>query len=96
MTIVNSPIVGRVARETSARAVAPSVAEQIRELARAHGVMFERTALDDYADTVSRLSDAEVTHDETENLLLALYRAGVIDAEQNATLHHAYIVERQG
>ncbi len=72
-----------------------SVADQIRELARENGVVYERTALDDYADTVSRLSDAEVTHDDVEDLLLALYRAGVIDADQNARLHYAYVTERR-
>ena len=64
-----------------------------RELKKILPIVAEVNAFD---AQISRLSDAEVTPDETENLLLALYRAGVIDAEQNAALHHAYIVERQG
>lgn len=73
-----------------------SVADQIRVLAQEHGVVYKRTELDDYADTVSRLSDSEVAPDEIEDLLVALYRAGVIDADQNARLHYAYITERRG
>lgn len=76
------------ARETDA---GPSVAEQIRELARAHGVVYDRSSLDDYAETISRLSDAEVAPDETECLLRALTDAGVLTPEQRFRLHAAYL-----
>ncbi|MBX9933527.1 MAG: hypothetical protein K2Y56_18725 [Methylobacterium sp.] len=88
MTMTTADALDARARETEA---GPSVAEQIRELARAHGVVYERSPLDDYAETISRLSDAEVTPDETECLLRALTDAGVITPEQRFCLHAAYL-----
>lgn len=77
--------------EIEALAAGPSVADHVRALARTHGITFERTELDDYAETISRLSDAEVDPDEIELLLRALNRAGVITPERRFALHAAYL-----
>ena len=81
--------------EILALAAGPSVADHVRELARKHGVTFRRTALDDYADEISRLSDAEVEPDDTADLMQALTDAGVITREHRFVLHAAYLRQRR-
>jgi hypothetical protein len=78
-------------RPASAEPHYPSVRRKIHDLAAAHGVVYERTPLDTLADAHARLSDSEVTLDETELLLVALRRADVIDDEGHGDLHDAYI-----
>ncbi|MCL2714855.1 MAG: hypothetical protein FWD68_09810 [Alphaproteobacteria bacterium] len=63
----------------------------IRELARTHGVTAERLPIDDWADDISRLSDAEVESDEVEDLLVNLERAGVIDGATGLDLYAEYL-----
>lgn len=72
----------------------PAIAGQIRQLAREHDVVFQRTSLDDYAETVSRLCDDEVSLDEVQYLLIGLHRAGVISSEQQFALHATYLDQR--
>ena len=74
---------------------APTAEQQIRDLARRHGVVFVRTPLDDWADQVSRLSDAEVELDDVENLVVALGRAKVVDGKELTLLHSRYLDERE-
>jgi hypothetical protein len=69
----------------------PPVRQRIHDLAAKHGVVYVRTTLDTMADAHARLSDSEVTLDETENLLIALRRAGIIDDDTHGDLHDAYI-----
>jgi len=67
-------------------------AEQtIRDLAREHGVTAERLPIDDWADDIARLSDAEVESDEVEDLLLTLERAGIIDGATGLHLYAEYL-----
>jgi hypothetical protein len=63
----------------------------IREAARRHGVRFREAPVDTFAAAVSRLSDAAVQLDQTEQLLLALARAGVVSDTQRFALHAAYL-----
>ena len=74
---------------------APTAEQQIRDLARRHGVVFVRTPLDDWADQVSRLSDAEVELDDVENLIVALGRAKVLNGKELTRLHWLYLNERK-
>ena len=76
---------------SSATVEFPSVRQQIHDLAARHGVVYEETPLDRLADDHARLSDSEVTLDETERLIMALQRAAVITAEEAGNLHDAYI-----
>ena len=78
-------------RPRSATSKHPSVRRQIHDLAARHGVVYEETPLDRLADDHARLSDSEVTLDETEKLLLALNRADVISDAEHGTLLDAYI-----
>ena len=78
-------------RPRSATSKLPSVRRQIHDLAARHGVVYEETPLDRLADDHARLSDSEVTLDETESLLLALRRAGAITDDEGRALHDAYI-----
>ena len=71
-------------------------AEAISTLARVHGIVGEREAIDDFADAVSRLSDAEVSSDHVERLLVALQRAGIVDAKEAFALHVAYLRQKPG
>ncbi len=67
------------------------VAAEIADLGRRHNVIYRHTELDELAYHFSRLSDAEVTPDDTENLLIALVRAGVISDAQSMQLLGAYL-----
>lgn len=65
--------------------------ETIRSLARKHGVVAARTAIDTWADDVSRLSDAEVAPDEIADLVVTLQRRGILSAERAADLYGEYL-----
>jgi hypothetical protein len=69
----------------------PPVRQRIHDLAAKHGVVYVRTTLDTLADAHARLSDSEVALDETENLITALQRAGILSANDATDLHDAYI-----
>ena len=67
------------------------VSEFVRHLADGASVTAAPEPIDEFAGHVSRLSDAGVTPDETENLLVALVRAGVLSRADSLRLqgsHH--------
>jgi hypothetical protein len=68
-----------------------SVAEEIRALARQHGVVYEPTPLDELGNVITRLAGDDVELDETQLLLLALVRAGVLTKEKSTNLRARYI-----
>lgn len=71
------------------------VREYIEDLARTHGVEYRRTGLDDFAEAVERVSDAEEgALDATGKLLAALHKRGVIDGRQMARLLTNYLAEQ--
>ena len=94
MTDTTAPVLDHKPSPADAAGGVLSAAERIRELARRHGVAYERTALDDYADDVARLSDSEVELDEVGQLIVALGRAGVVSGPEGVALHAAYLRER--
>lgn len=63
----------------------------VRRLAERHGIAYAAAPTDAVAAAISRLSDAEHQPDGTEDLLLALARAGVISPEERLELHAAYL-----
>jgi len=65
--------------------------EVIRTLARQHGIAAERTATDAIADTITRLSGDDVTHDEVEDLVVNMRRKGIITSEQATSLYGDYL-----
>lgn len=67
----------------------------IVNLAREHGVSFVRTGSDALADVITCLADDEVVTDETEDLLVALRRAGVIDGPTMVYLLGNYLDEKR-
>lgn len=67
----------------------------IRDTAHRHGVSYTDSPLDCFAAAVSRLSDADVQLDQTEELLLALTRAGIVSGTQSFRLHAAYLRQRR-
>lgn len=70
-------------------------ARWIHDTARQHGVSYTDLPLDRFAAAVSRLSDADVQFDQTEELLLALARAGIVSSTQSFGLHAAYLRQRR-
>ncbi|HUB48228.1 MAG TPA: hypothetical protein VMB73_24890 [Acetobacteraceae bacterium] len=73
-----------------------NIAVLVRDLACAHGVSFIASLLDAFAGAVSRLSDAEVRPDETEDLLVALARAGIITGADSLALQVAHLRQTAG
>jgi hypothetical protein len=73
-----------------------NVAALVRELARAHNVSFHASPDDAFAAAVSRLSDAEVQPDDTEDLLVALTRARIISNADSVALHALHLDQTAG
>ena len=73
-----------------------NVAALVCDLARIHGVSFTASPLDAFAGAVSRLSDAEVRPDETEDLLVTLARAGIITSGDSMALQAAHLRQTEG
>jgi hypothetical protein len=71
-----------------------TAAEEIHGLANAHGVTYTRSALDDFGDTITRLSGDDVELDATEWLLVTLERAERIGGVEATLLHARYLRER--
>ena len=55
------------------------VRQYVAALARRHGVVYAKTSNDALAEVITLLADDGVRTDETEDLLVALKRANVID-----------------
>lgn len=71
-----------------------SAAGWIRAAAREHAIAFAPGPIDTFTDAVSRLSDAPVQPDATEQTLLALARAGIVTDAQRFALHVAYLRQK--
>lgn len=67
---------------------------KIRDLAKQHGIVAERTALDEWADVVTNLSGDEVIRDEVEDLVVTLQRAGILSDAEAHRLYADHIVEQ--
>lgn len=68
-----------------------SIARFVCELARSKRISFRETYMDRWAQTVTRLSGDEVDSDATDDLLVALTRAGKLSARDMSRLvaaHH--------
>ena len=63
----------------------------IRALARQHGIIAERTATDELADTITELAGDEVVHDEIEDLVVTMQRKGIISPEKATALYGDYL-----
>ena len=78
------------------RAPVPTAKEIIHDLARRHGIRYERAVYDNWAEAVSRVAGDDVDLDETEWLLVALGRAEIVPDLENTLLHARYLAERDG
>ena len=67
----------------------------IANLAKRHGVTFAKTGSDAVAGVITRLADDEVITDETEDLIVALRRAHVIDGPTMISLLGHYLDEKR-
>jgi hypothetical protein len=72
------------------------VAAFVSELAARQGVAFIANELDRFAAAVSRLADAEVQPDETADMLVALYRAGVLSSAESMALYSTHLKQIAG
>lgn len=71
------------------------VARFVQDLARSYKVVYTVQPMDQWAETVTRLAGDDVRADDTENLLIALKRAGKISTKDVATLTINYLRERK-
>ncbi|MET0743852.1 MAG: hypothetical protein ABWY78_10820, partial [Microvirga sp.] len=75
--------------------LADDVAGYVRSLARSNGVTYVPTPEDAFAATASRLvGDGLAAPDETEDLLVALYRAGVVSEKEQMSLLVRHLEQR--
>ena len=74
------------------QATRPSGPEAIiRNLAERHKVAYVETASDVLGHHITRLAGDDIELDETERLLLALERAGVVSGVDAVRLHADYL-----
>ena len=71
-----------------------NVAVVIQQIADAAGVRYHPDGLDKHAEAMARLSDAAATLEDTQWLLVALYRGRVITGAQQTALHGAYLRQK--
>ncbi|NTY87489.1 hypothetical protein [Serratia fonticola] len=65
----------------------------IEKVAAANGIQYQRTGLDDFAESVTRLAGDEIELDITEKLLIALKKKDLISGRQLARLMTNYMRE---
>lgn len=68
-------------------------ATAILDLARRHGVTYQPTTADAWANHVTRLADDDVVLDEIELLLVELERSGYLSGPDAARLQVNYLRE---
>lgn len=74
---------------------APSgIKQYITDLDKKHNITYSKTYGDEWAETVTRLSDDDVDADEIEDLVIALKRAGIISGKDMAELLVNYLREQ--
>ncbi|WP_235693741.1 hypothetical protein [Brucella intermedia] len=79
----------------AAAIIQQGTAEQaLRDLARRYQIEAGRTAIDDWADDVTRLSGDDVSLDDVEELIVGLRRSGAVDGAELTRLHSRYLDER--
>lgn len=71
-----------------------NIAQFVQSIADAHGVVYVRTALDDFAEKITELSGDDVKPDYTEKLIITLKKKGVIDSRQFVKILGAYLDEK--
>lgn len=71
------------------------VKEFIERFAAARGVVYQRSHLDDLAETITRLSGDDIQLDPTEKLLVTLKRKGHLSGPQIMRLLANYLKERR-
>lgn len=72
-----------------------NVANYVLELARYYNISYHYNSMDRWANAVTRLAGDEVKHDDIEDLLVALKRAGKITKSDVAMLAVNYLRERK-
>lgn len=70
------------------------VSAYISGLAKQHGVSYVKTGNDALADVITSLAGDDVVTDETEDLIVALRRADVIDGPTMVLLLGHYLDEK--
>jgi hypothetical protein len=81
--------------ENVAQLPVKDVATYVASLAAAHGVVFKRTRLDDFAEAVTRLAGDDERLDATGKLLATLRKKAVIDGPQLARLMSNHMREQR-
>jgi len=71
------------------------IASFVRDLARRYKVAYVPSSMDQWADTVTRLAGDEIRSDSTQDLLVALKRAGKLSKGDVAALTVNYLRERK-
>lgn len=81
----------RVGKPTRAKRSVRAIAKAI---AGKHGVVYKRTFADAWADNVTRLAGDTVVRDTTNDLLVALKRAGAISGPKMVELLSRHMTEK--
>ncbi len=71
------------------------VAAWTRATAAAHQIVLTAAPIDTFVDAATHLADAHIHMDETEQVLLALARHGLIRDAQRFALHAAHLRQTQ-
>ncbi len=72
------------------------LAKYITDLAKQHNIAYIKIFADEWADTITRLSDDCIESDDIEDLLLALNRAEILNIDEMLSLLVNYLREKYG
>lgn len=72
-----------------------NIADFVIELVKLNNVTYTKTSIDELAEVITHLADDIVITDETEDLIVALKRAHVIDAATMVLLLGSYLDEKR-
>jgi len=70
------------------------IRDYIHNLAKEHGISYVTHSLDSLATAITRVSGDEIEMDDTELLLVALVRAGVVAKKDVSILYSKYLTEK--
>ena len=68
--------------------------DYITDLAKLHNIEYVETKIDQLSRVITHLSDDEIESDDTENLVVALHQAKIINGQQMVVLLSYYLKEK--
>jgi len=83
-------------KDSSNAASNTPIKDRIHDLAKEHGLFYVSHPLDGFAAAITHMSGDDIKMDDTELLIVALVRAGVVAKKDVPSLYSKYLREKAG